>query len=402
MLARKSIKQTFNPSEKVLALMQDYRHMTNEAIRVGLSNNASSLKKLSLLTYKQLKKYSIPSVYKLCAISKAVGILASRRKSIRRGHLTKDPYMKKPILVSCYSFKIVNGRLCFPLGEKQFEFIPLNKHTLRMLEDQSLKVRSFLLTETSLSLCIAKEVSELNDLTGAIGIDRNLRNLCVGNQESVTFYDMSKVVGIGETTKEVIKSFKRNDVRIRKRIFSKYGERKSERVKRIHHIISKNVVENALEKKKAIVFADIKNIGSMYRKGNGKGKDYRRQMNNHWHYGEIKRQIEYKAQWSGVPIIHLTKSETRGTSSNCYICGERLLSSTEETKKRQLWCKKCEKWFDRDLVAVMNISRRGWLRFSQSKGIGREAMVSEHERRDEPLIRIVDPMKLSSESKKGG
>ena len=123
-------------------------------------------------------------------------------------------------------------------------------------------------------------------------------------------------------------------------------------------------------------------------------------MNNNWPYNEIKRQTEYKAQWRGVPVIHLTKSETRGTSSNCYICGELLQSSRD--KKRQLWCKKCERWFDRDLVAIMNISHRGWVRFAQSqhKGIGDEAVVSERERRDEePLIRIVDPMKLCQRGK---
>lgn len=374
MLARKSIKQSYRPSAKVLSLMQDFKEMTNDCIRIGLANDASSLKRLSTLSYKHLKQYGIPSYYKLCAISKAAGILSARKKSIKRGFTTKDPYLKKPILISCYGFKIINGKLGIPLGNKKFEEIVLNRHTLKVLSNPSLKVNSFALTETSLSLCISQEVKEVSELASTVGIDRNLRNLCVGNPSEVRYYDMNKVVEIGETTEDIVKSFKRNDLKIRKQIASKYGKRKGERVKRILHVISKNVVEKAKENKQGIVFEDIRNIRSMYRKGNWQGAKYRGRMNN-WPFAEIKRQIEYKANWSGVPIIHLTKSETRGTSSRCYQCGERLQGSKE--KKRHLWCQKCAKWFDRDLVAVMNISYRGWLRFGQSKGLPAEAMVQE-------------------------
>jgi putative transposase len=361
--------------------MQEYRGMTNDAIRIGIANNnLSNLKKLSKLTYKEFKvRYrNVPSCYKLCAISKAAGILTSRKKSINRGYPTKDPYVKRSLLVSCYGIKITaDGKLRIPIAHRKYEFISLNKHTQKILEsDKSLVVRSFTLTEKSLSLCIMKEVPEIVDIKSAIGIDRNLRNLCVGNQSKVTYYDMSKVVEIGETTKDIVRSFKRNDVRVRQGIASKYGRRRKARIGNILNKISKDVVERAFENKQAIIFEDIRYIRSMYRRGNYQGKRYRRQMNNNWQYGEIKRQTEYKAQRMGVPVIHLTKSDTRGTSSNCYICGELLQSSRD--KPRQLWCRKCKRWFDRDLVGVMNISYRGWVRFAQShnllKGAGREAM----------------------------
>jgi putative transposase len=393
----KSIKQSYIPSSEVFSLMQEYRRMTNDCIRVGLANdNLSNLKKLSKLTYKELKIRfrKVPSYYKLCAISKAAGILNSRRKSINRGYPTKDPYVKRPLLISCYGINIVNGKLRLPLSKRKYEFIPLNAHTLEVLQnDKSLTVRSFTLTERSLSLCIMKEVPEIVDIKSAIGIDRNLRNLTVGNESFVIYYDMNKVVEIGETTKNIVRSFKRNDVRIRKEIASKYGRRRKARIGNILNRISKDVVERALENKSAIIFEDIRYIRSMYRKGNYQGRHYRRQMNSNWPYGEIKRQVEYKAQWEGVPIIHLSKSETRGTSSKCYICGELLQSS--RGKPRQLWCRKCERWFDRDLVGVMNISHRGWVRFAQShnvKGIGRETMKRNPTRTT--VIQRVDPMKL--------
>jgi putative transposase len=387
--------------------------MTSDVIRIGLANNnsTSNMKRLSNLSYNELKtRYrNVPSIYKLCAISKAAGIISSRNKSIKRGYPTKDPYVRKPLLVSCYGFKIVNGKLRIPIGGKKYEFIQLNNHTLKVLaQDPLVIVRSFTITSSSLSLCVAKEVPELQYISGAIGIDRNLRNLTCGNQSQVTYYDMAKVVEIGETTRDIVRSFKRNDVRIRRMISSKYGRRKKNRTNNILNHISKDIVSFCSSNRLAIVFEDIRYIRSMYRRGNYQGTDYRRMMNNNWPFAEIKRQIEYKAQWLGIPIIHLTKLETRGTSLQCVKCGERLQSPLRKEDdvqhRRMLWCNHCREWFDRDLVAVMNISRRGWVRFAQSllpKGIGSEAMVSERERTAEPLIRLVDPMKLCQTGEDG-
>jgi putative transposase len=100
------------------------------------------------------------------------------------------------------------------------------------------------------------------------------------------------------------------------------------------------MVEDVKKKEAAIVFEDIRGIRNIYRRGNYQGRKFRARMNS-VSWGEVKRQIEYKAAWAGVPVIHLTKSETRGTSSLCYQCGERLQS--DRAHKRQLWCGKCGK-----------------------------------------------------------
>ncbi|TMI21463.1 hypothetical protein E6H31_05755 [Candidatus Bathyarchaeota archaeon] len=63
--------------------------MVNDSIRIGLTNDTSSLRGLSLLAYSQLSRYDSPSYYKLCAISRAAGILAARKESIRRGYASR-------------------------------------------------------------------------------------------------------------------------------------------------------------------------------------------------------------------------------------------------------------------------------------------------------------------------
>ena len=108
--------QSYSPSHRLLELMEEYRQMTNDSIRIGLANNkVSTMRRLSKLSYKELKKFvNVPSHYMLCAISKASGIISSMNKSVKRGHKTKDQYVQKQLLVSCYGFKIVNGNLRIP------------------------------------------------------------------------------------------------------------------------------------------------------------------------------------------------------------------------------------------------------------------------------------------------
>src|SRR6266508_5473717 len=116
LLAVKSVWQHYAPTRDVLGLLEVFRRMVNESIRIGLANDVSSLRRLSLLSYNQLAHYDSPSYYKLCAISRAAGILASRKKSVRRGVPTRQPYTIRPQLVSCYGFKVENGQLEIPVS----------------------------------------------------------------------------------------------------------------------------------------------------------------------------------------------------------------------------------------------------------------------------------------------
>ena len=347
--------------------METFRLMCNDAIRIGLAADASSLKRLSKLTYGELSRYDAPGYYKLCAISKAAGILAARKKSIGRGFPTKTPYLSKPMLVSCYGFKVQGGSLRIPVGARRFERIPLNAHTLAVISESGVEVRSFTLSERSLSLCIAKEVEEMKQAGGVVGVDRNLRNVTLGNAEQVVYYDVSKAVEIADNTRSVIRSFKRNDTRMRRAARREVRTETAERVRQILNRVSKSIVAYATVSRQAIAFEDIGGIRKLYRRGNGQGRSFRGRINS-WSFSELKRQVEYKAAWEGVPVITLTDKETRGTTMDCYRCGERLQDS--RGRPRELWCQRCGRWEDRDLVAVMNISRRGWVRFAQSRGEG--------------------------------
>ena len=60
---------------------------------------------------------------------------------------------------------------------------------------------------------------------------------------------------------------------------------------------------------------------------------------------------------SGLPIIRLSKRDTRGSSVACPRCGERLQS--DKWLRRKLWCSNCRTVMDRDVAAAVNLSREG-------------------------------------------
>lgn len=170
-------------------MMETFRQMVNDCLRVGLANGVSTLKRLSnraILCYPVLARYNIVSYYKLHAIAKAAGILANRKQSIRRGYPTKTPYMKRPALVSCYGFKIMDGVLKVPLGDRQHFDISLNPYAKGILSDPAITVRSFTLAANgTVSICYCKQVPEIGR-TMTTWVDRNLANVTYGNHEKVS------------------------------------------------------------------------------------------------------------------------------------------------------------------------------------------------------------------------
>ena len=370
----KTVSQQIIISQEILDLMSKFRSMVNDCIRIGLQNNVTSLKTLSAKSYHYLDRYDIISYYKLHAISRASGILQNRKKSIKRGFKTKTPYLKNGMIISCYGFKVDwnKGILKIPLGEKRYFDIKLNNFVLKTIS--TLKVHSFSISSLGkLSISYSKPITEQVECASIVGIDRNVGNVTVGNIDKTTRYDLEECNEIIDNTKSIYKSFSRNDHRIRKKIYAKYGSRRKNRVKQILHKVSKNIVNELKENKQGIAFEKLTFIRRLYQKGNGQGNNYRGKMNA-WSFAEIKRQIKYKAEWEGIKVIELSSKDTRYTSSLCHKCGKR---SQYDRLTRLMSCNDCHLVIDRDVLAAINIAKKGDDVFHRSKCLSGEAMVVE-------------------------
>lgn len=334
--------------------------MVNDCIRIGLKENITSMRALSPKTYHRLEGYDVLASYRLMVTGQAAGILRNYRKSKRRNPDTRIPYASKAFLTDCYGFKIEGNKLRVPIRKGKQEYVQLNQHTLDTISGKV--VNSITFTPSTLSIAYSKEVVEIEPV-GAIGMDRNLDNITIAdNDGGIQRFALSKATRIKERCRQTRRKFRRNDVRIARSLFAKYGAIQRNRVGWILHNVSASIVRQAKAKKSRIVMENIKGIRRLYRKGNGQGADYRAKLNS-WSYFELQRQIEYKAKWEGIPVIYVS---ARGTSVNCSMCGSR----TYPNEQRSLFCPKCNISFDRDENAARNILAKGGLRFGPAGLLG--------------------------------
>ncbi|MDE1729157.1 MAG: hypothetical protein KGH81_08285, partial [Thaumarchaeota archaeon] len=88
--------------------------------------------------------------------------------------------------------------LSIPTCDRNYQHVLLNNHTLEILQDKSLKVKSFVITPTSLSLSIQKDIPQIIP-ENVIGIDRNLRNVTISTRNGSIIYKTNKLLSIKET-----------------------------------------------------------------------------------------------------------------------------------------------------------------------------------------------------------
>ncbi len=316
--------------------------------------------------YRTLKGSRLPSCYKVAAIARACEVVASRKKREKRGIDVKHPRpLRSVVCVISGFFVTMMGRLFVPLMRDKYFDIQLNPHTIKVLEGK--KVRSLTITPDRLSFCYSEEIKAA-PVKRVYGVDRNEKNITFGDREGVVQLDVKNAVKMRQTTREIIGSFRRNDVRIRKQLSRKYWRRCDDRTNNMLHSVTNFIVQCASRNGAALALEDLTDIRNIYRRGNGQGTDYRFRLNS-WPHWKAKKMLEYKAAWKGVTIIPLTKSDTYGSSSECSACGEKLRSPARDdvSHRRMLWCEKCKVWIDRDVNAALNLSTRGLVGFASSR-----------------------------------
>jgi len=230
--AYKAVKQDFIPSDNIKVMMSRFTEMVNLVITVMIDRNLTSRNSASKEIYPMLREYSMPSYYYPEAINKAVALVKTYRKRMRKKKKASVPHVNRGMISTYYGFRIDNGNLLVPIANRQYAAIPLNNHTIDVISD--VKVHSFALSECTLSLTIGKDVDPI-ECTITVGVDRNLRNAAVGNETHHEVYDLSEVVKIKQRYRKMKSNFHRNDRRIQKQIASKYGKRESNRVRQIIH-----------------------------------------------------------------------------------------------------------------------------------------------------------------------
>jgi len=343
--AVKTIRFQFVASDALTGLLEDFRSMCNDAIRIALKAKPRNKFTLQTVAYPRLKEYGLFAHYIQSACEVAFSVYRNRNRK-------KDPYIKRPFLkleAGCY--RVDHLLLRLPVRARDYIFLVLqpSAYHLAIIDDPNLKRGSVTLTARTVSIAFSKEVEELEPC-GQIGVDINERNVTWSDsQGSVKQKDTSTVAEVKERYREIRASVAkktRGDRRIAKELLAKYGKREKDRTVQAIHRVSKELVEGAKGSQFGIVMENLKGIRKLYRRGNGQGSSYRARMNS-WAFREFQRQVLYKAAWSGVPVKIVN---SKGTSSYC-LCGSRVVPLAD----RKLYCPRCDITWDRDVLASKNI-----------------------------------------------
>ena len=296
--------------------------------------------------------------------------------------LKKKPDAKKPcisrnhLILNNQSYKIECNTIRIPIESTRYIFIKLTRYVCKKIK--STKIGNLTITDDKLIISYSKDIPGQKP-DNFIGIDRNLDNVTTCNTRgNCIAHDLSKAQKIIISYGIVKSRFRRNDSRIRRKIFQKYGKLQKNRVHNILHYTSKKIVSQ----NSGIIMENLKGIRKMYRKGNWQGRKYRRKMNS-WSFYELQRQIEYKARWFGLPVEYVKAS---GTSTKCTACGSKLIPE----EYRKMFCPICKSSVDRDINAAHNILLRGTRVVPD--GTAGEAVMAEPCSK-EPVICLVDAVK---------
>jgi putative transposase len=341
---------------QVQFLMQDFRLTVNRGIRHALENDFTAQGSLVKFGQSLAREYHINGEHARTAMSVALSLNKGHRRRMHQGKQSKVPYVFKPFLRaddSTFHITPETGliRLSMRNGEWASFEVKLSQYHLEFM-DQG-RIKQMVLTSTRAVLIVEKEIPERYAPTSLLALDTNERSLDGVSLTSegvmpisVPYPDVSVVQHRRFVRRRKLARKKCNDRRVWRRLASKEGRRERNRVSQQLHLISKGLVELAVRERAAIALEDLH-----LPKGGGKGRRLRRRLSV-WPQREIHRQIEYKAEERGVPII---KVDSRYTSKTCPRCGE--IKERRSRVGQVFECKKCGWRLDRQINAGLNICR---------------------------------------------
>jgi putative transposase len=345
-LQTKVAKFGYSSDGAISSLLETFRKMCNDAVRVALAQKPKNKFELIGLSRERLKEYGLHSHYVLTACEVAYSAYKNKNRKT-------NPYFRKAFLkLDNQSYKFNYLLLRIPIGPRKYHYLTLSGSASHrsLLANGDVKLGSVIVTESNVVVAFSKQAVAI-ETKGTLGIDVNERNATWADTlGKIGICDTSKVAELKETYRMIrakIGERTRQDRRISQRLYEKYGRRERNRTSQALHFFSKGIVRHAKTNKLGIVMENLKGIRRLYRKGNGQGPSFRGRMNS-WPFREFQRQVEYKARWEGLPVTYVNP---RNTSRNCSKCSSLL----EPLENRQMLCPQCGSTWDRDVNASRNL-----------------------------------------------
>lgn len=194
-------------------------------------------------------------------------------------------------------------------------------------------------------LSVSMEVPDARDVQSWIGIDRGQNVLAVASTPSgmPKFWKSARI-------RKIRKHYAAKRRRLQKaekmRVIKRLEQKEHRMIKHINHIISKEIVQLAVDFKCGVRLEDLSNIRqttkqkALQQSDASSNRDY-------WSYFQLEQMILYKAQLAGVPV---EKVPAAYTTKSCCKCG-----CINQRDKHSYTCSRCNYRGHSDYNASRNI-----------------------------------------------
>ena len=344
----KSVRFRYNQTSFTKELLETFRTMVNDAIRICLDENIRGRLALRNRIYREFQeRYNVVCCYPY-SVAEVAWSLARKHRRWNRKPFARRLMMK----MDAFNYSLHFSILSLPYKKDERILIPLayGEYQRSFLMDTSLIRGSVSLSESCVIISFTKQVP-LTTPKRRVGVDLNEKSAVLSDG---TKLDLSEIARLHTQYRVRRRDFYRahaHDDRLKKKYSGSSKER--ERVKQALHAAAKQVVERARDGGQAIVLERLKGIRYTHAKGNREPKNKRRSIAQ-WPFRVLQTYIVYNAAWAGVQVEFVNAVRTSQTCHRCHYVNTKLMLT-----EREWQCPSCDATLDRDLNAAINIERRG-------------------------------------------
>lgn len=203
-----------------------------------------------------------------------------------------------------------------------------------------------------LHLSVEKEIpdADFSEAKNFMGVDIGLNYLGVASTTDAEceFFSGGIVKHIRHMFVNMRKRLQKKGTRSAKRVLKRMAGREKRLINNICHVVSKRVVEFAVERGVDVIgLEDLNGI-----RERTKVRKKQRYDHESWVYDKLQFMIDYKAKERGITVVHVDPANTSITCPRCYHVNRQNRSG------KLFQCKACGYTLNADLAGARNIEKR--------------------------------------------
>jgi putative transposase len=367
----------FGPAVK--GLMADFRRLVNECVRQVLATGITSRGKISRFARTRGIEMRVTGTIALAAADVARSLAGAHRRRLREGKVSQVPYVRTPFVRvprQSFHFDSETGKLRFSVrpGEWTSMVVPVSNYLRESLSYPGRRVTQVHIGLSRVVFIYAQSPPLPFTPTSLVALDTNessLDGVRVAPEGAtfvrVVFPEIREIQARHVGRRQYLGRKKAHDRRVARRLLGREGARERNRIRSRLHALTRTLIDDLAHHRSVLALEDLtglprprrRSVQGLARRIGSRALGRRLSS---WPQGELHRQLLYKAQDRGVPIIWLNPYRT---STTCPMCGE--VSEHRRRVGTRFDCAKCGWSLDRQLNAGVNL---GLAALRRTAGLG--------------------------------